>query len=793
MAYQVDKFNGTPLVSVADGTIDTTTDLRFLGKNYAGYGEVQNENFLHLLESFANTTPPPKAINGQVWFDSATKRLKFYDQDNAKWRTTANIEVSESAPVKMNQGDLWYDKSADQLYAWNGNAYVLVGPQATLGGVQTATSITPLTGTDGLSYSVVRLLAGDGTTVAIVSNDEFTFNPSAPQNQSLEPPLSGFTLIKKGITLARTDSVTGITEGDGIFWGTSSVSLGILDSDGNIITGDQLVTSGASEFTNEVSFVNSGFTVGTPFKNLAVYIDQGDQPILESRNAAKITLRIRESDGTTTHDVMEFIAPTNVTSGAAIPGIDNTYNLGSQVFRWKNIYAAGVTSTFTGNLTGNTTGVHTGNVLASDATVAYNSQTKTFTGTFTGILTGNVQGDVSGNAGNAYSLNGQNNTTSNTPSSIVSRDSNSDIFVNEVHGTATRARALEVESGTFRVASSAPTANTIVVRDAAGNISANTINGTASAANALQVDGSVYRTASTSATGNTIVVRDASGNIAVNGIIGAANQAIQLQVDGTSYRVASISATANTIAVRDSDGILRATGIDNTPIGATTRSTGAFTTLSANGAVTFTSNTASTSSTTGALVVSGGLGVAGSINAGGEFKSASIQNTPIGSVTRSSGAFTTLTANGTTTLTANVASTSTETGTLVVTGGVGISGTINIGGAFNAASIQNTPIGSVTRNTGAFTTLSANAATTFTAGTASTSPTTGTVVVTGGMGISGNLYAGGIVNAGFPMYSNDNSITSSYTIPSNKNASSTGPITINNGVTITVSGNWSIV
>ncbi len=43
MAYQVDKFNGAFFVSVEDGTIDTTSDLRFVGKNYAGYGEVQNE------------------------------------------------------------------------------------------------------------------------------------------------------------------------------------------------------------------------------------------------------------------------------------------------------------------------------------------------------------------------------------------------------------------------------------------------------------------------------------------------------------------------------------------------------------------------------------------------------------------------------------------------------------------------------------------------------------------------------------------------------------------------------
>lgn len=56
--------------------------------------------------------------------------------------------------------------------------------------------------------------------------------------------------------------------------------------------------------------------------------------------------------------------------------------------------------------------------------------------------------------------------------------------------------------------------------------------------------------------------------------------------------------------------------INNTPIGATTRNTGAFTTLTANGATTLTSSTASTSTSTGALVVSGGVGIAGSVYVG---------------------------------------------------------------------------------------------------------------------------------------------------------------------------------
>jgi hypothetical protein len=62
-------------------------------------------------------------------------------------------------------------------------------------------------------------------------------------------------------------------------------------------------------------------------------------------------------------------------------------------------------------------------------------------------------------------------------------------------------------------------------------------------------------------------------------------------------------------------------------------------------------------------------------------------------------------------------------------------------GQITAASIQNTPIGSATRASGAFTTLTSNASTSFTAGTASTSTTTGTLIVTGGVGISGALNA----------------------------------------------------
>jgi hypothetical protein len=254
------------------------------------------------------------------------------------------------------------------------------------------------------------------------------------------------------------------------------------------------------------------------------------------------------------------------------------------------------------------------------------------------------------------------------------------------------------------------------------------------------------------------------------------------------------------------NGAVYAGSIQNTPVGSTTANSGRFTSIES------TSATASTSTTTGAARIAGGLGVqgaiwAGSINVGG----GGIDNTSIGETTRSTGKFTTLSATGATTVTVNTSSTSTATGALVVTGGVGVGENLNVGGqltvtgnlvvngttttinsttlsvddveielgqvasptditadgggirlkgttdkliswsnatkywTFNqpvqASSVENTPIGSATRNTGAFTTLTANSATTFTANTASSNTTTGTLVVSGGVGVSGQVTA----------------------------------------------------
>lgn len=70
MAYTILKSDGTTLCTIPDGTINTTSSsLGLPGRNYAGYGNVLDTNFVHIMESFADTTPPPNPLRGQLWFN----------------------------------------------------------------------------------------------------------------------------------------------------------------------------------------------------------------------------------------------------------------------------------------------------------------------------------------------------------------------------------------------------------------------------------------------------------------------------------------------------------------------------------------------------------------------------------------------------------------------------------------------------------------------------------------------------------------------------------------------------
>lgn len=92
MAYTILKSDGTLLTTIADGTINTTsTSLGLPGRNYAGYGQPMDTNFVHMLENFSDTVPPDNPLQGQLWFDTNTNTLRLCPADGttlaSEWYT----------------------------------------------------------------------------------------------------------------------------------------------------------------------------------------------------------------------------------------------------------------------------------------------------------------------------------------------------------------------------------------------------------------------------------------------------------------------------------------------------------------------------------------------------------------------------------------------------------------------------------------------------------------------------------------------------------------------------------
>ena len=216
MPYSINRYNGTEITVVEDGTINSTLDIKLIGKNYAGYGEVQNENFVNLLENFSGTGEPPRPISGQLWYDSEFNKLKFYDKNN-RWRTTGGAEVSPAAPSGLSTGDFWFDDANSQLYAKSAAGdYVLIGPQTAAGqGVTQFVSQTVIDD-ENQPHAIMSAVLNDVTTY-IISADEFTLDNAINS-------IIGFADIKKGLTLVNT-GISGITSTSHRFWGTASNSL----------------------------------------------------------------------------------------------------------------------------------------------------------------------------------------------------------------------------------------------------------------------------------------------------------------------------------------------------------------------------------------------------------------------------------------------------------------------------------------------------------------------------------------------------------------------------------------
>jgi hypothetical protein len=79
MSYTIYKTNGLQLLTLLDGTLNDRYGIKLVGKNYINYGTAQNENFVYLQENFANDTAPTYPLTGQLWYNTQSNTVSFFD------------------------------------------------------------------------------------------------------------------------------------------------------------------------------------------------------------------------------------------------------------------------------------------------------------------------------------------------------------------------------------------------------------------------------------------------------------------------------------------------------------------------------------------------------------------------------------------------------------------------------------------------------------------------------------------------------------------------------------------
>ena len=296
MAYTINRTNqsASPIV-IPDGTINTSTSLTLVGKNYPNYGSILDQNFITLLENSASASKPDRPITGQLWWDSSNKILKVNIDGglgDSSWKNVGSTTSQATAPSGNNNiGDLWWDNVKNQLLAYSGtgpiNGFTLIGPIGGTGGIKS----TSIVSSDQNSYPVLTFELG-GVTYAILSNAaEFTPLTTLP----------GFPKIYPGLNLASPTFLT-----NSKFSGTSSDSALVNSLPASVFmrTNINTLTTGTLTVNN-----NTGLYVGTG-SNFHVSVATPNVSVINETTGGSMQFKVNDSNGT--HNALNIFPNGNI-------------------------------------------------------------------------------------------------------------------------------------------------------------------------------------------------------------------------------------------------------------------------------------------------------------------------------------------------------------------------------------------------------------------------------------------------------------------------------------------------
>jgi hypothetical protein len=358
MAYVINKTNGSVFATVADGTIDTSSSVTVVGRNYAGYGEFLGENFVKILENSANSSAPGSPLAGQLWYDSVSTVLNVYN--GTEFKPISSVKVTGTEPsTSLTTGDLWFDSNSNQLNIYNGSSFTLIGPPTSVGVGTSGLEVVTITDNASVDHVILKLSI-ENLAVAFISDDP-EFTPS--------PAISGFATIKPGMLLASTVTGASVSQADNSTLLNNLASADFLRATANDTTSGTLgvlndtgLTVGADGDANiSVSGSNVTFKNITTDGDLILSVKDGgvQTPVITIDGATgkalvnadpTVNLGVATKayvDSQTSGSGAAAVARdgSNTITGNVTPDINNTRDFGTTLLKFQNIYA----TTFNGN------------------------------------------------------------------------------------------------------------------------------------------------------------------------------------------------------------------------------------------------------------------------------------------------------------------------------------------------------------------------------------------------------------------------------------------------------------
>lgn len=250
MSYNLNKTDGTLLTELVDGVLDTnTTDISLVGRNYSGYGEFINENFIRMLENFANPNSPVTPLKGQLWYDTSESKLKVFD--GTDFQSAAGSFISETFPSGPVAGDTWFSTDNKQFYLYDGTTWTLIGPAYSRLQGQSGVITDTIFDTDLNSKTVLKIFVNE-ILQAVISGETFTPNP-VPNNivSGLVSVTNATGTIFKGVNL--------IDKVDFKFRGVATSAENLISSTNEIVPESKLMKNDSDQVLNgKLNIRNSG-------------------------------------------------------------------------------------------------------------------------------------------------------------------------------------------------------------------------------------------------------------------------------------------------------------------------------------------------------------------------------------------------------------------------------------------------------------------------------------------------------------------------------------------------------